>query len=141
MAYKTVFNPKNPKKYAGDSTKIVCRSLWERNVCKFCDEHPNILKWSSEEISIPYMNPLDNKMHNYYPDFLIKFKNATGIQVWMVEIKPKKQTYLKENATKKEKATWVMNTAKWKAAESYCSKHNIVFKIITEKELFNNGSK
>lgn len=139
MAYKSVYNPKNPKKYAGDASKIVCRSLWERNVCKFCDETPNIIKWSSEEISIPYVSPLDKKVHNYYPDFLIQFKNAAGLQNWMVEVKPKKQTYLKENASKKEKATWIINTAKWQAAKRYCDIHNIVFKIVTEKDLFNNG--
>ena len=139
MAYKSVYNPKNPKKYAGDASKIVCRSLWERNVCKFCDETPNIIKWSSEEISIPYVSPLDKKVHNYYPDFLIQFKNSAGLQNWMVEVKPKKQTYLKENASKKEKATWIINTAKWQAAKKYCDIHNIVFKIVTEKDLFNNG--
>ena len=57
----------------------------------------------------------------------------------MVEVKPKKQTYLKENASKKEKATWIINTAKWQAAKKYCDIHNIVFKIVTEKDLFNNG--
>jgi hypothetical protein len=57
----------------------------------------------------------------------------------MVEVKPKKQTYLKENASKKEKITWIVNTAKWKAAESYCKKHNMEFKLVTEKEIFANG--
>jgi hypothetical protein len=136
MAYKSVYNPKNPKKYAGDVSKIVCRSLWERNVCKFCDETTSIIKWSSEEIAIPYVNPIDKKVHNYYPDFLIQFKNDVGIHNWMVEVKPKKQTYLKENASKKEKATWIINSAKWQAAKKYCDSHNIIFKIITEKDLF-----
>ena len=137
MAYRSIYNPKNPKKYAGDVSKIVCRSLWERNVCKFCDETPNIIKWSSEEIAIPYVNPLDEKVH--YPDFLIQFKNGSGLHTWMVEVKPKKQTYLKENASKKEKAIWIMNSAKWQAAKKYCDTHNIVFKIVTEKDLFNNA--
>lgn len=140
MAYKSVFNPKNPKKYAGDPTKIVCRSLWERNVCKFCDDHPEVLKWSSEELIIPYLSPIDGKMHNYFPDFLIQFKNSAGIQTWMVEVKPKKQTMLKENASKKERITWAINSAKWNAAQKYCAKNNMVFKILTEKELFVNGN-
>jgi hypothetical protein len=141
MAYKSIFNPKNPKKYIGDSSKIVCRSLWERNVCKFCDDNPNIIKWSSEEISIPYLSPLDNKMHNYFPDFLIQFQNNSGIHTWMVEVKPKKQTILKENASKKEKVTWIINQSKWSAAKTYCEKNNITFKILTEKDLFNNAHK
>jgi hypothetical protein len=139
MAYKSVFNPKNPKKYIGDPTKIICRSLWERNVCKFCDDHPSVLKWSSEEIAIPYVSPLDEKVHNYFPDFLIQFENKTGKHTWMLEVKPKKQTFLKENASKKEQAMWAVNTAKWKAAESYCQKNGITFKILTEKELFAHG--
>lgn len=138
MAYKTKFTPINKNKYIGDSSNIICRSLWERNVCKFCDISESIIKWSSEEIIIPYINPIDRKQHNYFPDFLIQFKNTTGIHTWMVEVKPKKQTYLKENASKKEKMTWITNTAKWEAAKNYCVKHNMEFKIITEKELFSN---
>ena len=140
MAYKTVFNPKNPKKYIGDCNKIVCRSLWERNVCKFCDDHPSILKWSSEEIAIPYISPIDQKMHNYFPDFLVQFENKDGKHTWMLEIKPKKQTYLKENASKKERMIWLVNKAKWDAAKFYCDKNGMQFKVITETELFNNGN-
>jgi len=140
MAYKTRFMPQNPKKYVGDTSKIVCRSLWERNVCKFCDENESIKKWSFEEIVIPYQSPIDKKVHNYFPDFLIEFDNGNGIKTWMVEVKPKKQTFLKENASKKEKITWIINQAKWKAAESYCNKHGIEFKIITEKEIFSNAT-
>lgn len=139
MAYRSVYNPKNPQKYAGDASKIVCRSLWERNVCKFCDETPHIIKWSSEEIAIPYVNPIDKKVHTYYPDFLVQFKNNSGTHNWMIEVKPKKQTFLKENASKKEKVIWIINSAKWQAAKRYCDEHNITFKIITEKELFNNA--
>jgi hypothetical protein len=113
--------------------------LWERNICKFCDDTENIVKWSFEEIIVPYTNPLDKKTHNYYPDFLIQFKNNNGLNTWMVEVKPKKQTYLKENASKKEKITWIINNAKWEAAKKYCEKNKMEFKIITEKEIFTNG--
>lgn len=138
MAYKTTFNPKNIKKYIGDCTKIKCRSLWERNVCKFCDENPNILKWAFEELPIKYMNPIDKKIHTYYPDFLIQFIKEEKIYSWMIEVKPKKQTFLKETASKKEKITWIINDAKWKAAKRYCDQNNMEFKIITEKEIFND---
>lgn len=138
MAYKTKYTPQNLKKYIGDSSKIVCRSLWERNVCKFCDQTESVVKWSFEEIIIPYFNPIDKKMHNYYPDFLIQFKDKESLKTWMVEVKPKKQTMLKENASKKEKLTWIMNNAKWEAAKHYCQKNNMEFKIITEKEIFAN---
>lgn len=139
MAYKTKFIPKNKEKYVGDIENIVCRSLWERSVCKFFDENQNIIKWSSEEITIPYLNPLDNKIHNYYPDFLVQFKIGSENKSWLIEVKPKKQITLKENASKKEKITWIINNAKWKAAQNYCSKNNFEFKILTEKEIFANG--
>jgi hypothetical protein len=138
MAYKTWYKPKNLKKYIGNTNNIVCRSLWERNVCKFLDENESIIKWSSEEIAIPYTHPIDKKIHNYYPDFMIQFKNETGTHTWILEIKPKKQTLLRENATKTEKLIWSVNTAKWDA-EKYCEKNNITFKLLTEKELFANG--
>lgn len=139
MAYKSRYKPKNISKYIGNLDNIICRSLWERNVCKFLDENESIIKWSSEEIAVPYINPIDNKVCNYYPDFLVQFKSNEKLQTWMLEVKPKKQTFLKENASKKEKITWLINNAKWQAANKYCSENNIIFKIITEKELFQNG--
>lgn len=139
MAYKTWYKPANIKKYIGNPNNIVCRSLWERNVCKFLDENESIVKWSSEEIAIPYTHPLDSKIHNYYPDFMVQFKNNGGLQTWIIEIKPKKQTLLRENATKNEKIIWSVNTAKWTAAKNYCEKNNITFKILTEQELFSNA--
>jgi len=138
MAYKTKFLPKNKEKYIGDVEAIVCRSLWERSVCKFFDENVSIIKWSSEEIAVPYLNPLDNKVHNYYPDFLVQFKTNEDTKTWLIEVKPKKQTFLKENCSKKEKITWIINSAKWQAAENYCRKNNFEFKLITEKEIFAN---
>ena len=139
MAYKTKYNPKNVEKYIGDHTKIQCRSLWERNVCKFCDDHPSVTKWAFEEIAIPYTSPIDNKVKNYYPDFLIEFKTNNEKKIWLIEVKPMKQTMLKENASKNEKYTWAVNNAKWAAAKKFCDKHKIEFKLLTEKELFNNA--
>ena len=139
MAYKTKYNPVNKAKYVGDFDSINCRSLWERSVCKFCDLNENVLKWSFEEMIVPYHNPIDNKLRNYIPDFTVQIKINGKIETWMIEVKPKKQTLLKENASKKERITWAVNSAKWKAAQAYCEKYNMVFKILTEKELFANA--
>ena len=49
-----------------------------RIICNFCDESDHIVTWASEEFSIPYISPLDNKRHRYYPDFLIKVKEPDG---------------------------------------------------------------
>jgi hypothetical protein len=99
------------------------------------------IKWSSEEIAIPYMSPIDKKMHNYYPDFLIQFKNSEGIHTWMVEVKPKKQTRPPEIPKRKTKhfitevTTWGVNQAKWKAAKEFCLDRGWEFQLITEDHL------
>ena len=54
MAYKGKYKPKYRSKYKGDPTKIIYRSLWERRFMVYCDENPNIIKWASEEVIIPY---------------------------------------------------------------------------------------
>ena len=56
----------------------------------YCDNNPNILEWGSEEIIIPYKSPLDKKVHRYFPDFFIKYKNSSGkIIREIIEVKPK----------------------------------------------------
>lgn len=140
--YKGRFSPQNPKKYKGDPTNIVYRSLWERKFMKHLDENTSIIEWSSEEIQIPYISPLDNRRHRYFPDFYIKARNPDGtLKEMIVEIKPKKET--KEPTKKKritkqyitEVTTWGKNQAKWKAAEEYCADRGWQFMIMTEDHL------
>jgi hypothetical protein len=54
MAYKGKFIPTNTKKYRGNPTNIIYRSLWERKFMVYCDLNENILEWGSEEIIIPF---------------------------------------------------------------------------------------
>ena len=90
---KSKYKPSNPKKYQGNSNNIICRSSWERRFCRWCDLNENIVSWASEEFSIPYVSPVDNRVHRYFPDYLIKVKESTGkIKTYVVEVKPKKQT-------------------------------------------------
>ena len=117
----------------------MCRSLWERRVCKLLDESTNVLKWSFEELYIPYINPIDKQVHNYIPDFLIQIQTPTKIKNLLVEVKPKKQVQLKESASKQEKTMFSINMAKWKAAQEFCKKHKMEFQILTEKELFHGN--
>ena len=65
MSYKGIFRPSNPKKYVGDPKRIVYRSLWERKFMVYCDTSKSISEWGSEELAIPYISPLDKKMHRY----------------------------------------------------------------------------
>lgn len=142
MSLKGLFKPKNPKKYVGDSNNIIYRSSWELKFMMYLDAHPDVYSWASEEISIPYVSPKDRKVHRYYPDFIVKRKNATSgkIETLMIEVKPKVQTMApkvkKNNRTYiKEVMTYGVNTAKWKAAKDYCEDKKWQFLILTEQEL------
>lgn len=141
-SYKGIFTPKNPKKYGGDPTKIIYRSLWEKRVMKYLDENANVIEWKSEEMFIPYISPVDGKWHRYFPDFIVKARQSDGsIQTLMLEVKPAKQTKepeIKKRKTKQylmEVATYGVNMAKWKAAQEYCADRKWKFKLITEVEL------
>ena len=141
---KSIYRPSYPKKYKGDPNNIVCRSTWERKFCRYCDLNENIISWASEEFFIPYVSPLDNKVHRYFPDYLIKVREQNGeTKTYLIEVKPKKQTkppVKKSRATKSfiyENKTYAVNQAKWKAAKEWCDDRKIEFKIITEEELYN----
>ena len=137
---KSIYTPKNPQKYVGVG-KILMRSSWETNFARFCDTNPAILKWAAEPMKIPYRNPLNGKQTVYVPDFFIQYvdKNNT-IHTEIIEIKPKSQQLLEHvGKNKNNQAMWVKNQAKWRAAEIYCKKQGIVFRILNEDQLFHNG--
>ena len=93
MSYKGKYYPSYPKKYKGDPTNIIYRSLWERKFMVYCDKNERILEWGSEEIALPYRSPVDNRVHRYFPDFYIKVQENTGkIKRYLIEVKPLKQT-------------------------------------------------
>jgi hypothetical protein len=122
-AIKGKYTPKNKSKFNKNSA--IYRSMWERRFMIYCDRSENILEWSSEAIHIPYVSPKDDRLHNYYPDFYIKYKDVKGDTVEkIVEIKPQWQK------------RWSVNRAKWKAAKEYCKEHGYLFQVLTEKELF-----
>lgn len=143
MAYSGIYKPINPKKYKGDPTRIIYRSMWERKFMVFCDTNPNIVEYSSEEIVIPYRCPTDGKVHRYYPDFYVKTKSKAGIiSKYVVEIKPKKQVEgpikepkRKTPTWKREVLTYMKNKAKWQAAENFCEDRQMKFLILTEDHL------
>lgn len=139
MSYKTKFLPKNPSKYVGDINKIICRSLWERKFCKYLDENASVIRWASEEIAIPYQCPVKKKICFYYPDFLFESNGEDGIETFLIEIKPKKQTSPPKNKKSKsyanDYARYSINISKWDSAKEYCKKNGWTFKILTEEHL------
>ena len=85
-----VFVPKNLKKFIG--SKAVYRSGLELKFFRFCDDNPNILQWSSENVVVPYVSPLDKRVHRYFVDNYIMIKEGENIKRYLVEIKPFNQT-------------------------------------------------
>ena len=112
---------------------------------KTFDTNTNVLSWASEEIVIPYISPLDNKKHKYFPDFLVEVRNKLGhIDTILIEVKPKKQT-IEPSKPKNGKITrsyltevksYAINTAKWNAAQKFCHARGWKFQILTEKDIF-----
>ena len=135
------YTPKNPKKYVGDTTKIRYMSSWEKQFNEFLDSNPNILRWSSEPVAIPYLKPTDNRVHRYFPDYWIKYrtKHDTVIQA-IVEVKPKSQTKRSRTRNPKRKLyedlTYAVNVAKWAAATQWCKERGLEFKLVTENGIF-----
>jgi len=142
MAYSGRFIPKNPQKYVGDANNIIYRSSWECKVMSWLDRNNDILSWASEELIIPYLSPVDNRVHRYFPDFLVKVRTKDGTTKTMIlEVKPKKQTMApqpKKRVTKQfieEVKTYGINQAKWKAATEFCLDRGWEFRLITEDHL------
>jgi len=142
MSYKGKYYPSYPKKYKGDPTNIIYRSLWERKFMVYCDKNDSILEWASEEIAIPYRSPIDNRVHRYFPDFYMKVKERGGkVKRYVIEVKPAKQTkppVKPKRQTKgyiREAYEYAKNQAKWKMAREFCADRQWEFKVVTEKEL------
>ena len=142
MSYKGKYYPSFPRKYKGDPTNIIYRSLWERKFMVYCDKNESILEWASEEIAIPYRSPIDNRVHRYFPDFYMKVKERGGkVKRYVIEVKPAKQTkppVKPKRQTKgyiREAYEYAKNQAKWKMAKEFCADRQWVFKVVTEKEL------
>jgi|TARA_E500000318_G_C3514867_1_gene193905 hypothetical protein len=137
-----LYKPVNIEKYVGKKLPYY-RSGWELKFFKWADCNERIKKWGSENVIIPYLNPLDNKVHRYFVDNFILFTDKNGNDnKFIVEIKPSKQTKRPISSKNKksttmlyEQKTYVQNVAKWKAASKWADKKGYKFLIVTEKEL------
>ena len=136
-----VYTPKHPHKYRGDVSNVVYRSSWELRFCEFCDNNPNMISWSSEEVVVPYIKPTTGRVHKYYVDFFVEYVNKAGeVVTEIVEIKPSNQTSPSTARRAKtrvyENMVYDVNNAKWKAAQMYAAERGWKFRIITELALF-----
>ena len=143
MSHHGKYFPRHPKKYKGNPTNIVYRSSWEKKFMNWCDLTESVSEWQSEEFFIPYRSPIDGRVHRYFPDFFVKYKDNNGKKrVLVIEVKPKKDTKMPTTNPKRRTKSWAysvrtyaVNQAKWKAAKEFCKDNNYEFKIMTEHEL------
>ena len=75
------FTPQNKDKYLGNVKRIIYRSNWERKFMVYCDRNDSIKHWGSEEVVVRYRNPIDKKLHNYFPDFVVTEKDKYLIEI------------------------------------------------------------
>lgn len=136
-----IFTPVNKSKFIG--TRATYRSGLELKFMRFCDNNINVIQWGSENVIVPYISPLDGRVHRYFVDNYVVIREGLTVNRYLIEIKPSSQLKIPTTKYKKkehliyEQSTYIINQAKWAAAAAYALKHNCIFKIITEKELNN----
>ena len=136
-----VYKVTNTAKYVGKREPRY-RSGWEHAFMRFCDSNENILQWASEAISIPYRHPVTGKNTIYIPDFLITYRTKDNqMKAEVIEIKPKKQSVLESKASARDRTIVAINYAKWASAQAWCKQKGLVFRVLTEEDLFHNGKR
>lgn len=149
MAYSGRYTVKQTSKYSGDPTRVFFRSLWERQVFRWLDENPQVSKWSSEEVVVPYRCKTDGRMHRYFVDLKVTFLEPG--KTYLIEIKPRKETIAPKHATSEkskrppsrkyilEVMKYAKNISKWEAAKEYAQDNGWTFQVWTEDDLKNLG--
>jgi hypothetical protein len=131
----------NQDKYVGTRAPRY-RSGWELSFMRFCDANNHVLQWASESIQIPYRHPLTGRQTIYVPDFFITYRTKNNtMRAELIEIKPKKQSVVESKMSSRDRAVVAINYAKWQAAEAWCRRQGITFRVITEDQMFKNGSR
>lgn len=97
------------------------RSSYELDYFIILDNNDFILSYTYEELKIPYF--YNGEWHNYIPDFVIRFKNDTKE---IHEVKPKRMIEYDDNVK-----------IKAKYAKIYCKDNDMIYKFITEDDLYN----
>jgi hypothetical protein len=134
-----VFTPINKEKFIGSTA--IYRSGLELKYFRFFDNNKNVVKWSSESIVIPYISPVDGKVHRYFVDNMVYIREGNTIKKYLIEIKPYKQTlppttnYKKKQHLLYEQQNYFVNQAKWQAAREFCKRKGLEFIILTEREI------
>lgn len=131
------FDEYKPQKYYGPRP-IIYRSSWEFRFMQQMELNPNVVKWSSENIQIPYTLMERNekgkfveKRHTYNIDFTVHLKNG---HKYVVEVKPLSQSPKTVEQIKRNPVMY-KNARKWKAALEWCKQAGYKFIVVTEEQL------
>ena len=135
------YEAKNSEKYVGNG-KPKFRSGWEMTFMMFLDSNDNVINWASEPVRIPYRNPLTGKMTMYVPDFIVTYRGPKEtVRAELIEIKPKKQSLVESKMKDRDRAIVAVNYAKWDAATKWARANGLMFRVITEEQIFHQGKK
>ena len=127
-------NPESCNKLFESQRKqpIIYRSSWEKKFIYWCEMSPKVKHWGSECTCIKYYNPIDEKEHKYYPDFVVELIDG---QIMIVEIKPENQTQPPKKENSWAYKTYITNQAKWKEIKKKCIDRGYKFCILTENTI------
>jgi hypothetical protein len=135
------FSPRQPEKYRGNPLCIFYRSGWELQYFTLLDTSPEVVWWSSEEKSFPYLDKTCGKVRRYYPDIIMGVQREGFVEVRVVEIKPHKYTEpppppKSGRRTKSYMNTcleYVRNQCKWDSMRKECENRGWNFQVLTEE--------
>lgn len=111
---------------------IIYRSSWEKRFIVWCESCKKVKHWGSECTCIHYYNPVDQKSHRYFPDFVVEMEDGTTL---IVEIKPHNQTIPPDADNSWAMRTYATNAAKWSTIKSLCEEKGYKFCILTENTI------
>jgi hypothetical protein len=135
------YTVRNRQKYVGKGEPRY-RSGWEMTFMMFLDSNDNVVNWASEAVRIPYRNPLTGKQTMYVPDFLVTYKGPNNtLKAELIEIKPKKQSLIESKMNQRDASIVAQNYAKWDAATKWARANGLMFRVITEDDIYRQGSK
>ena len=71
---------------------------------------------------------------------MVQYTDKNGAHhVELIEIKPSNQTTMENARGKQQQIQVAVNAAKWTAAQEWCKRKGIRFKVINEDQIFRNN--
>jgi hypothetical protein len=78
----------------------------------------------------------------YVPDFLVTYRGPNNtVKAELIEIKPKKQSLIESRMNDRDRAIVAVNYAKWDVATKWAKRNGLIFRVITEDDIFHQGRK